>query len=112
MNIIENIIPPNTGVRTSKKLKDLRGLVVHWIGVPQSRASVIRKNFERDECGTHYIIDWIEQAVRQNIQHPERNIRQELQEEEEQVIHHNSLIAFSKRAKVSSLPNNSVISNM
>jgi hypothetical protein len=58
MNIIENIIPPKTGVRTSKKLKDLRGLVVHWIGVPQSRASVIRKNFERDECGTHYIIDW------------------------------------------------------
>lgn len=58
MNIIENIIPPNTGVRTSKPLTDLRGLVIHWIGVTQSRASVIRNNFERDECGTHYIIDW------------------------------------------------------
>lgn len=58
MNIIENIIPPNTGVRTNRPLSDLRGLVIHWIGVSQSRASVIRKNFESDSCGTHYIIDW------------------------------------------------------
>jgi len=58
MEIIEDIIPKGEGIRTGKKLTKLLGLVVHWIGVAQPKASVIRKNFQYEEFGTQYIIDW------------------------------------------------------
>lgn len=56
--ITENIIPRGQGVRNGHKLLGRKGLVVHWIGVAQGHASVIRNNFTRDECGAHYISDW------------------------------------------------------
>lgn len=59
MNIIQNLIPGRRGIRTGYKLTKCLGLVIHWIGVCQSRASVIRENFElRDFCGTQYICDY------------------------------------------------------
>lgn len=58
MNIMQDIIPIGQGVRTGKKLTECFGLVVHWIGVGQSKASAIRSNFGRDSLGTHYISDW------------------------------------------------------
>jgi hypothetical protein len=58
MTIKQNLIPIGTGVRTGKPLKKCLGLVIHWIGVGQSKAGVIRGNFERGNLGTHYISDW------------------------------------------------------
>lgn len=57
MTIIDDLLPERKGVRTGHKLAPLKGLVVHWIGVPQPSARVIRRNFERSRTGTHYIID-------------------------------------------------------
>lgn len=56
--ITEDIIPKGQGARPGKKLTKCMGLVIHWIGVTQGHASVIRKNFGSDEFGAHYISDW------------------------------------------------------
>lgn len=61
MNIIKNIININKFTRPGRKLKSTKGLVVHWIGVAQSRASVIRNNYEKESknyASTQYIIDY------------------------------------------------------
>jgi hypothetical protein len=41
-------------------LKEVRGLVIHWIGAAQKKASVIRDNFENAASpgSTQYIADW------------------------------------------------------
>lgn len=69
---IQDLIPPGQGVRTGKKLTKCLGLVVHWIGVNQPRAEVIRRNFERDTCGAHYISDWNDGHIIQCV--PEEEI--------------------------------------
>lgn len=53
-----DLIPKGVGVRNGKRLTDCRGLVIHWIGAPQAKAEVIRRNFERQTTGAHYVIDW------------------------------------------------------
>lgn len=59
MTITKNFIPGKRGIRTGYKLTRCLGLVIHWIGVCQSKASVIRQNFEfTDFCGTQYICDY------------------------------------------------------
>ena len=57
MTILEDLIPRGTGARPGYQLTRLKGLVVHWIGASQPRASVIRSNFARSVTGTHYVID-------------------------------------------------------
>ena len=42
-------------------MTEVRGFVVHWIGAAQSRAQVIRDNFDRAgsrQGSTQYVIDW------------------------------------------------------
>ena len=58
MNVVRDYLASGQGARPGYSLTDVRGLVIHWIGAAQSRASVIRKNFERSEFGAHYISDW------------------------------------------------------
>lgn len=67
MYIKYDIIPKGMGVRCGKKLTACRGLVVHWIGVPQARAEVIRRNFERQTTGAHYISDWNDGGIIQCV---------------------------------------------
>lgn len=57
MNVTEYLLFPGQGARTGYKLSALKGLVVHWIGAAQPKASVIRNNFARSTTGAHYIID-------------------------------------------------------
>lgn len=73
MNIIQKIINYNPFSRPMRKIKSVKGLVVHWIGVPQSKAEVIRNNFENAHgkyASAHYIIDYstgdIIQAIPEN----------------------------------------------
>lgn len=58
MDVRQDIIAYGKGVRTGYKLRKCLGLVIHWIGVAQGHAEVIRKNFARSELGTQYISDW------------------------------------------------------
>lgn len=73
MEIKKNLIPYNQYSRPMRNLKELKGLVIHWIGVSQSKASVIRNNFANAYgvyASTHYIIDYdtgeIIQAIPEN----------------------------------------------
>lgn len=56
--VTEDMLSVGEGVRTGYKLSGLKGLVIHWIGVAQPSATVIRKNFASASYGTHYISDW------------------------------------------------------
>lgn len=70
MNIIKRLIGYNPYSRPMRKLKEVKGLVVHWIGVPQSRAEVIRNNFENahgNYASAHYIIDYLTGHIVQAI---------------------------------------------
>lgn len=61
MNITQDFIGYNEFSRPNRKLKELKGLVVHWIGVPQSQARVIRNNFDKANgayASAHYVIDY------------------------------------------------------
>lgn len=58
MEIRKDFVAPGKGARPGKRLTDCRGLVIHWIGAAQSRAEVIRKNYEQEPYGTQYVIDW------------------------------------------------------
>lgn len=61
--VIQDFIPSGQGARPGVLLDDIRGLVIHWIGASQSRASVIRKNFATDLYGTQYVIDWNDGSI-------------------------------------------------
>lgn len=67
MEVHKDLISTGQGVRTGKKLSRCLGLVVHWIGVAQGHAEVIRNNFGRSECGTHYISDWYDGHIIQCV---------------------------------------------
>lgn len=70
MNIIKKLIGYNQYSRPMRKLKAVKGLVVHWIGVPQSSAEVIRNNFENAHgtyASSHYIIDYLSGHIIQAI---------------------------------------------
>ena len=70
MNVIQKIIRYNPYSRPMRKLKSVKGLVIHWIGVPQSRAEVIRNNFENahgNYASAHYVIDYLTGHIIQAI---------------------------------------------
>lgn len=75
MNIVKNLIKYNEFSRPNRNLKAIKGLVIHWIGVPQSQARVIRDNFENANgtyASAHYIIDYNSGTIIQAI--PEHEV--------------------------------------
>lgn len=63
MEVTQDFVPAGTGIRTGYTLTQCKGLVIHWIGVAQGRASVIRRNFESSQYGTQYVIDWYDGSI-------------------------------------------------
>ena len=61
--VTQDFITKGQGARPGVLLDSIKGLVIHWIGASQSRASVIRKNFNFDIYGTQYIIDWNDGSI-------------------------------------------------
>lgn len=61
--VTQDFITKGQGARPGVLLDSIKGLVIHWIGASQSRASVIRKNFNSDAYGTQYIIDWNDGSI-------------------------------------------------
>jgi len=60
MKILTQYIPISKYTRPNIKLVKIKGLVIHWIGVSQPKASVIRNNYVRSKsfASTQYIIDY------------------------------------------------------
>ncbi len=60
MNIVDNFIRLGCNNRPGYKLKSVRGLIIHYIGVTQKLAEVIRNNFENTTRygATQYICDY------------------------------------------------------
>ena len=61
MKITQSFIPIGCNNRKGVKLSGIKGLVIHWIGVSQPKASVIRNNYQQPEArigASQYIIDY------------------------------------------------------
>ncbi|RDH46149.1 type VI secretion system tip protein TssI/VgrG [Zooshikella ganghwensis] len=61
INIIEDTIPLNRYSRPGTKLKDVKGIVIHWVAVPKAKAKTIRDNFEKIErekrfASAHFVV--------------------------------------------------------
>jgi N-acetylmuramoyl-L-alanine amidase len=63
MNIIEDLLTINEYSRPGRKLKEVKGIVLHWTGNPGASAKANRDFFESRKTGAqgygsaHYIID-------------------------------------------------------
>ena len=63
MTIVKQYLTPNEYSRPCKKIKEVRGLVMHWTAAPEQTARQVRNFFESRKTGNggygsaHYIID-------------------------------------------------------
>lgn len=61
MQITQDFIPIGCINRRGVKLSGIKGLVIHWIGVAQPKASVIKNNYQKPDArigASQYIIDY------------------------------------------------------
>jgi len=63
MNLINKQLTPNPYSRPQRKLNEIKGLVLHWVGNPGTSALFNRRYFEKRKSGkngygsAHYIVD-------------------------------------------------------
>lgn len=60
MEIVDDFLTLGGTNRPGEKLKEIRGLIIHYVGVPQKSAKVIRDNYENSlrYASTQYVCDY------------------------------------------------------
>jgi N-acetylmuramoyl-L-alanine amidase CwlA len=69
MTIVDDFLPLGSTNRPGEKLKEIRGLVIHYVGVPQKSAKVIRESFENKLSygAAQYICDYSDGHIIQTM---------------------------------------------
>ncbi len=69
MIIVKDFLTLGGTNRPGENLKEIKGLIIHYVGVPQKSAKVIRDNFENTTRygATQYICDYIDGHIIQTM---------------------------------------------